>query len=385
MKKVKKVLKFIWASIMMIIANIINLFFEKKRKKIWLIAEQRNMARDNGIAFYHYCKENTNHEVYYLINKKSSDYKGIKYKDNVIQYGSLKHYRYYLKASILITCFEGTTCPSYLLEKILQKYKILKAKQVFLQHGIIKDYIEELTYLNYKPDLFITSTKPEYEYIAHHYGHPKGVVQLTGLARYDHLVNLSNHNKVKILIMPTWRRWVTNNFETTEFYKNYIDLMKRIQEKYNSQYTILFYLHSNFQKYSCYFQKFKNIKILMANDYKVDQLLKESNLLITDYSSVAFDFAYLCKPIIYFQFDYEKIRKQHYQEGYFNYQNNGFGPIVFQARDVVKEIEKCEDNKFNNSEQYINRINQTFTFKDNHNCERILKKIEEIEGEKYKC
>lgn len=161
--------------------------------------------------------------------------------------------------------------------------------------------------------------------------------------------------------------------------------MKRIQEKYNSQYTILFYLHSNFQKYSCYFQKFKNIKILMANDYKVDQLLKESNLLITDYSSVAFDFAYLCKPIIYFQFDYEKIRKQHYQEGYFNYQNNGFGPIVFQARDVVKEIEKCEDNKFNNSEQYINRINQTFTFKDNHNCERILKKIEEIEGEKYKC
>lgn len=373
------------ASIMLAIAFMINLFWERKKKNIWLIAELKDTARDNGIVFYHYCKENTNREVYYLIDKKASDYKDIKYKEDVIQYGSMKHYRYYLKANMLITCFEGTTCPSYLLEKILQKYKILKAKEIFLQHGIIKDYIKELTYEHYKPDIFITSTKLEYEYIKNQYGHPKGVVQLTGLARYDNLTDLSNQDEIKILIMPTWRRWINHKLEETEFYKNYIELIEKIEEKYKQKYTIFFYLHTNFQKYSQCFEKCKNVKILTSENYKVDKLLKECNLLITDYSSVAFDFAYLYKPIIYFQFDYEQIRKQHYKEGYFDYQENGFGPVVFHAKNVIEEIEKYEKNNFKNLELYNQRICQTFTFTDKHNCERILNKIEENEGEKYKC
>lgn len=381
----KKVLKFIKATIMLIIAAIINLFWERKKKNVWLITELKDTARDNGIVFYQYCKENTNHEVYYLIDKKASDYKDINYKENVIQYGSMKHYRYYLKASSFITCFEGTTCPSYLLEKILQKMKIVKAKQVFLQHGIIKDYIKELTYEHYQPDIFITSTQSEYEYIKNYYGHPKGVVQLTGLARYDNLINLSDTNEIKILIMPTWRRWITHNFEQTQFYTNYKELIEKIEEKYQQKYTIYLYLHTNFQKYSKSFEIFKNIKVLTSDNHKVDKLLKECNLLITDYSSVAFDFAYLGKPIIYFQFDYSQVRDKHYKEGYFSYQDNGFGPVVLQEKDVIQQIEKYEKNNFNNFEEYKQRICQTFTFTDNCNCERILKKIEQIEGEKYKC
>ena len=50
-------------------------------------------------------------------------------------------------------------------------------------------------------------------------------------------------------------------------------------------------------------------------------------LLVTDYSSVFFDVAFLRKPVVYYQFDEEEFRKYHYQKGYFDFRRDGFGPV----------------------------------------------------------
>ena len=52
------------------------------------------------------------------------------------------------------------------------------------------------------------------------------------------------------------------------------------------------------------------------DNYDVQQLLIDSRLLITDYSSVAFDFAYMKKKTIYCQFDLEKYRSEQYGIGF---------------------------------------------------------------------
>ena len=64
-------------------------------------------------------------------------------------------------------------------------------------------------------------------------------------------------------------------------------------------------------------------------------MLKESSMLITDYSSVFFDVAYMHKPIIYYQFDRDAFRQGHYQEGYFSY-DDGFGPVAFDTESLLK-------------------------------------------------
>ena len=77
------------------------------------------------------------------------------------------------------------------------------------------------------------------------------------------------------------------------------------------------------------------------------------------------------KPIIYFQFDYEEYRKKQYQDGYFDYKKDGFGPIVKNANELVKILKKINEN--GQEKKYINRMNNFFELKDQNNCERIYK------------
>ena len=98
------------------------------------------------------------------------------------------------------------------------------------------------------------------------------------------------------------------------------ELEKFLQE---NDYTMIFYPHRNMQKYIDNFHiNSKRIIIANSKEYDVQDLLKKSALLITDYSSVFFDFAYLGKPIIFYQFDEKKFRQGQYKEGYFDYKTS---------------------------------------------------------------
>ena len=102
----------------------------------------------------------------------------------------------------------------------------------------------------------------------------------------------------------------------------------------------------------------------------------EGNLLITDYSSVAFDFAYLRKPIIYYQFDSEQFFAEHtYTKGYYDYYNDGFGEVVDDEEKIVKLIVdyiKCECKL---KEIYSDRINSFFKYQDRECCKRVYERI----------
>ena len=104
----------------------------------------------------------------------------------------------------------------------------------------------------------------------------------------------------------------------------------------------------------------------------------QSALLITDYSSVAFDFAYMQKPLLYYQFDIEKVHAAHYQEGYFNYENDGFGKVCKTEETLVNEISNIIDSNFMLKEKYKVRTKNFFTLYDNHNCERNFNAIKEL-------
>ncbi|WP_257940879.1 DegT/DnrJ/EryC1/StrS family aminotransferase [Bacteroides muris (ex Fokt et al. 2023)] len=77
--------------------------------------------------------------------------------------------------------------------------------------------------------------------------------------------------------------------------------------------------------------------------YDIQELLKSSAIMITDYSSVFFDMIYMKKPIIFYQFDEEKYRKYQYGEGYFDYHHNAFGNTCSSSDLVIKELEKMAD------------------------------------------
>ncbi len=383
LKDVFSVFIFLIVLIPALILKLVTIIFNKK---IWLVMESETTARDNGYHFYKYLK--TNHpeiNSYYVIDKRSIEYKKVQPYGDIIQYGSLKHWIYYIASSYKVSSQKSSN-PAHALFYILHIYLNLFNNRVYLKHGIIKDNADWWHYKNTKYKIIICGARDEYNYIKDNFGYPEDNVKYTGLARFDNLHN-NNVNNKQILIIPTWRNWLgrkTNSlqkqeiFTETDYYKNWNALLN--DKKFNdyiksNNLTVYFYPHINMKKYISTFKlNNSNIKII-DNEIEIQTLLKESALMVTDYSSVYMDFAYMRKPVIYFQFDKKEYRKKQYQEGYFSYEKNGFGEVIENPSNVVNKIIYYVDNNYKIESKYSKRMKDFFELNDNKNCERIYNAI----------
>ena len=142
-------------------------------------------------------------------------------------------------------------------------------------------------------------------------------------------------------------------------------------ERYN--YSGIFCLHPSYIEQCKDFKNNSKFSIIKSFEHK--NLLIKSSLLITDYSSVFFDFSYMKKPIIYSHFDYEQYRNLHYQNGYFDYRLNGFGPVCTNLDDCIDKIINEILNGCKLKYKYLKRIKKFFAFFDNHNNDRIYNAI----------
>jgi CDP-glycerol glycerophosphotransferase (TagB/SpsB family) len=346
---------------------LINIFCKRKLKKqkIWIIEENPNEACDNGYIFFKYITEKRKDiNCYYVINKKSKDYIKVKQLGNVIKHRSLKHWLYYLNAEKIIVTQKYAN-PSPAIFYILHTKNIIKTPRIFLQHGVIKDDGPWVYYPKTNFRIFICGAKREYEYVKSKFLYPRENVAYTGLARFDNLDLNKKDKSNMILIAPTWRKWIKNGED------NFF-------EKYNSL-SLNFILHKNMKKYKEKIKASSN-RIIVKNNNEVDiqELLNKTDLLITDFSSIAMDIAYIQKPIIYYQFDKAKYRNEHLPEGYYSYEDDGFGDIVTDENVLIKKINVYVQNNFQTEDKYLKRMQEFFERRDKDNCKRILEVIENV-------
>lgn len=366
----------------LILATPFALVIKQFNKNLWLISERPNDARDNGYYLFKYIRENyPDKKVYYAIKTNSPDFLKIKVLGNYVSFGSLKHYIYYLLSDKNISTQIGTGEPGGQVCLNLEIMGIIKNKKIFLQHGVIKDILTFALYKNTKIRLFICGAEPEYNFVRENYGYPEGSVKYLGLCRFDGLHN-STINKRQILIMPTWRQWLNNDENTfleSEYFKTYQRMLNNkdfIKFLENNNFKAFFYPHDNVQQFINHFGS-KSHAIILADkkNFDIQKLLKESALLITDYSSVFFDFAYMNKPTIYYQFDIKKYRENHYAEGYFKYESDSFGPICYTLSNIISCLNNYASRDFNINEEEKHKIRSFFRLHDDKNCERTFEEI----------
>lgn len=370
----------------------ISFIYKRFRKDLWLICDKENEARDNGYWLFRYIMEtHPERDVIYAINKKSPDYGRVKPLGRVVQFGSFRHWIYYLTASKNISSQKDGK-PDAAVCYVLEVYGILKNTRVFLQHGVILNDLPFLHFKNAKMRLFICSTDKEYQFVSGSFGYPQGHVVKAGLCRFDNLTDCSGHGKDrKILVMPTWRDWISNqtsrsyqyedvsDFRNTTYYKGWMgflsdgELENILRENHLE---LIFYQHRGMQKYTSYFQDVvKGVRLASWPEYDVQQLLRECDMLITDYSSVNIDFAYMKKPLLYYQFDYEMYRTGQYGEGYFDYARDGFGKVCLSRQDLLGSLRDIIREGFRMPPQYCGRADEFFTFHDKNNCKRNYEAI----------
>lgn len=106
-------------------------------------------------------------------------------------------------------------------------------------------------------------------------------------------------------------------------------------------------------------------------------MFARNKLLITDFSSVAFDFAYLRKPVIYCQFDADNFFNggHDYKRGYFDYERDGFGEVEYDLESTVDRIIEYMENDCKLKDKYRERIDKFFAFNDQNNCQRVYEEI----------
>lgn len=365
----------------------------KGQKKYILIFDRPEKAGDNGEALFEYIMENELQEIkevtFFVINKSSKDYTTIKYKEHVIDFRSIEHLYLFLNAKVI---YSSHNAIPFFYPFSVDEYKyyadLIDYKFVWLQHGVTQnDIAKAANKFNTLDDTITVSSYGEYNQLSkENYLYSKEDIVLTGFARYDKIFD----KKEKIVtIAPTWRRALVGKilpnghnepkpyFEQSNYYINYIDLLTdtRLAEALIEYgYRVEFVLHSGFSCYEGLFELINSgqIRLVDMDSFSYRDAFCKSSLFVTDYSSTAFDFAYLKKPVIYFQFDEKEFFSMHYGKGAFGYREDGFGPVLETVEEVVDQIILYLRNGCEMENIYKERVDKTFAYHDRNNCKRIM-------------
>lgn len=191
----------------------------------------------------------------------------------------------------------------------------------------------------------------------------------TGYPRNDYLITYSHEDvqqiktklgligcdKKIILYAPTWRD--NEHDSATGFtYNTKVDFDK-LRDELSDKFIILFrahYLVSN----SFDFEKYNGFVYDVSHYDDINELYVVSDMLITDYSSVFFDYANLKRPIIFYMYDYEFYKEE--LRGFYIDMRELPGEIVHTDDDLIKEIYKATEH-FEYREKYK-------AFNDKYNC-----------------
>lgn len=348
-----------------------------KRKPVVLLMDRNNAADDNAEAMFHYLKSKKEYKVYFVLKKGCKDWERLRNEKHLVNRESLKYLLLYLKADVVMTSFDFLE-PRYF---ILCKNK--HCKLIWLQHGVGKDDISRVYNASTGHDLVTLATRPEYEdRLGQKYGYIPSQLVITGLAHWD----LLNKNTERVItICLTWRKYIKKcgmqDFLKSDYYSMWEDLVVSSElfdfaNRYG--YRVQFLFHYEFAKEKrMYVENHKHPCINLVVDRSYQDILSETALLITDYSSVAFDMAYLNKPVVYYHKDADEFfsGKHTYTAGYFDYERDGFGEVVCDKISLLKIIERYLKTDCKMNEFYLNRVKNTFVFQDQKNRERIWNKV----------
>ena len=180
-------------------------------------------------------------------------------------------------------------------------------------------------------------------------------------------LNIPSGKKV-ILYAPTWRD-NQHNSNMGYTYKTEVnfDLLK---EKLQNDYIILFrahYLVAN----SFDFEKYKGFIYDVSRVDDINDLYIISDMLITDYSSVFFDYANLKRPIVFYMYDFEEYRDE--LRGFYIDIKELPGKITKTETELIEAIDNTKE--FIYDEKY-RKFNEKFNYLDDGQAaKRVVEKL----------
>lgn len=358
-----------------------------KRLDIWVIGERANTAQDTGYTFFKYIREHhPEKHAYYIIDKNSPDLNKVERLGNIVYFGSEEHVRLIMKANKIISSHH----PTYLYPAQTKSMnRSVKGTKVFIQHGVLGVKNLENLYdkfsSSFETDLFMVSSEREKQVVVEDMKYDPEEVKITGLSRFDDLFENDTLVKKQLLISPTWREWITNEekLSNSQYLNQWLDILndpRLVNLAQQFEFEIVLNLHNNVQPFIKDFSGNDSIRLVEPGSVRIQDLIKESAILLTDYSSVAFDFSFLNKPVLYYQFDQRKFLGK--KGSHLDLENELPGPILFNKEEVFEQIEDYANLQFKMKEEYHLRAKKFLKYEDTNSNKRIYQEIEEFKPQR---
>lgn len=366
----------------------IPLFILMGNKKIWIYTDRRNQSGDNGEHLFSYSiQQDDSVKKYFAIKSDCADYKRLKktYGNRILRFGSAKHKLLHLLAEKVISSHPAINIFNPFLKdddtirnNDLNLYTGLITSQVyFLQHGIPKYAMPNwLRKYDHNIALLLAVSQQDYDSYVKYYNYDEEIIQILGYPRYDYLTN--ENLKKQIVIIFSWRHKIKTkeSLIKSEYFariNNLINNERFIETARQYGYEIIVKMHPMMVQHIDLFDKNEYVTFDEATTYH--ELICDSALMITDYSSVAFDFAFLKKPVIYYQYgdDY------HFdvETNYFDEKKSGFGEIIESESNLVDKIHHYLKNDCTMEEKFKDNVNKFFKYHDRNNSKRVYQWIKD--------
>ncbi|MDU0347376.1 CDP-glycerol glycerophosphotransferase family protein [Actinomyces sp. MRS3W] len=378
--------------------------FQTKWSGCWVLLDHIDRADDNAEHLMRFMlNERKEIRAVYLLTRDSRDWQRLENEGfPLVEYGSPEAWAITSLSSVVVSsdAVEGCMYPAPRSVFGAPKYKY-----VFLQHGISDKDISR--WLNGKQiDLLTAATQAEYDAFTKKdspYKLTTDEVALTGFARYDALEHHRAQNGATrpsqlgnqrtVLVMPTWRQYLKDTLEDdatdsektqqvfdSSFGSAWMTLMRSerlVRYAADNHIRLRFLLHPNLTALLQTLDLDPVVEIVPTVDMSFQRELRNASALLTDYSSLIFDAAYLGIPVAYFRFDEPELLAggHSWRPGYFDYETMGLGPCLYDAPAVEDWVIGLASSSFTTPELYRHRIVDTFVYWDDRNCERIFDAI----------
>lgn len=361
----------------------------------WVFMDRDTQAQDNAEHLYRWVRAHRpDVNAWFVLRQDTADWDRLKSEGfRLIAFGSHQHTLLLKNAEHLIS----SHVDQYVVHPLNRKrYGKDNWTYTFLQHGVTKDDISR--WLNGKPiELLVTTSRAERASFIDNgtpYVFTGKQVKLTGFPRHDALLEKARAipHKDLVLIMPTWReylmgpatgagndRTVIDGFEMSIFARTWAGFLadERLHEQARERgLRLAFVPHPNLEPHIEKLRLPDDVDVLTYGSMDVQMALARAAVLVTDYSSLAFDAAYTLTPVVYFQFDRDEFFQRHpHRRGYYDYESDGFGPVTTSTSDAVGAVASVLDPLSEATATYRTRADAFFLARDGRNCERTAKAI----------
>lgn len=366
---------------------------------VWLFGERGDTAGDNARVLFEWTRANRPEvRARFVLDRSSPAWGTFRDKSGLVARGSFAHKYLMIKAKVLISSQDIDNYlfpPSWKAKTYRESIGLeLNQRRVFLQHGVIHNGVgEQLHSRGTGLDMFLCSSAQEKEYLLQTSGYKDAELKLVGMPRLDQLFQHREVPKTnEILMMPTWRSYLVTpsfqsdsgpkeDFQGSEFFGFYSSFLQdhRLHEMLETHgLKLRFFPHYEVAGEFEFESQSQNVVVDNGLSADFPALLRSTPLLITDYSSVAFDVAFAGAPVILAHFDIERFYSEHYGRGWYEPQEMALGPTASTVEDLLQVLRRTIESGFVVDEEYVERAERYFAFHDEKNSERTFEAVEAL-------